>query len=273
MPRSLSITDIKTDEGLDITCMGNHRGQQVTLETISKNSITKSFWRDALGWRSLAHHERILPLLGIFEAESNLFLVSPFMSNETLTLMKWRSKQGRDVDVTEIHRLMREVAEGVAYIHSQGIVHGNLCGETILLSPDLDCKIADFGLTRYIAVDKKVDFSPHPNFTAPELFGMCATCTRQECNGCSQGDMNCIRTMRTDVYAFGCLYFAAFYDSVPFQGKESYPIMSIVTKGQRPSQSGAPIMEADIWNLIQKCWKQKPSLRPSMKAVEAKLLA
>jgi len=178
------------------------------------------------------------------------------MSNGTL--MKWRSEQALNVNALEIHRLMREVAEGVAYIHSQGIVHGNLCGETILLSSDLHCKIADFGLTSF-----------HQNFTAPELFGMCATCTRQECDGCNQGDMDCIRTTRTDVYAFGCLYFAVFYNSVPFQGKEFRQIMSIITAGQRPSQSGAPIMEADTWNLIQKCWKQRPSLRPSMKKVAA----
>lgn len=38
-------------------------------------------------WRSLSH-PYILPLLGIFEVESQLFLVSPFMKNGTLA--KWR---------------------------------------------------------------------------------------------------------------------------------------------------------------------------------------
>lgn len=46
-----------------------------------------------------------------------------------------------------------------------------------------------------------------------------------------------------------------------------------LTVGQRPSRSGALIVEANPWNLIQECWKQRPSLRPSMETVAAQLLA
>ncbi|KAF8643410.1 hypothetical protein AX14_009559 [Amanita brunnescens Koide BX004] len=62
-------------------------------------------------------------LLGIYEEGPLLFLVSPFMTNGALH--DWR-KQHVPVRVDEIQRLLLEVAEGVQYIHSEGIVHGDL---------------------------------------------------------------------------------------------------------------------------------------------------
>jgi hypothetical protein len=60
---------------------------------------------EAVAWRSLSHH-LILPLLGIYREESQLFLVSPFMVNGTLT--QWRGKRERGA--TEIHRMVRQPA-------------------------------------------------------------------------------------------------------------------------------------------------------------------
>ena len=68
-------------------------------------SLSKDFCREALAWRSLSH-KFILPLLGIFEEGSQLFLVSPFMANGTLT--EWRKKQDSgQIKIDEIHRLVR----------------------------------------------------------------------------------------------------------------------------------------------------------------------
>ena len=72
------------------------------IDSFGKDSLRTDFCREALAWRSLAHRF-ILPLLGVFEENSDLFLVSPFMPNGTLA--QWRSKQ--KPDVTEIHRLVR----------------------------------------------------------------------------------------------------------------------------------------------------------------------
>ena len=48
------------------------------------------------------------------------------------------------------------------------------------------------------------------NFVAPELFGMCTTCGSFDCDGCQRDEavQKRFKTMETDVYAFGCLYYA-----------------------------------------------------------------
>lgn len=127
LPRSLFITDIIT---LDVIGMGGfgrvfkgkYKMQHVALKVVDKShksvsilsfvlshylyiwkrSLRKDFCREALIWRSL-QHRFIIPLLGIYEEKSLLYLVSPFMTNGTLT--QWR--KNHPPIVPEIHRLVR----------------------------------------------------------------------------------------------------------------------------------------------------------------------
>ena len=83
------------------------------IDSFDKDSLIKDFCREAIAWRSFAHRH-IIPLLGIFEEKSQLFLVSPFMENGTL--IQWRRKQERSV--IEIHRMVRRpVFVSVEVIH------------------------------------------------------------------------------------------------------------------------------------------------------------
>ena len=47
------------------------------------------------------------------------------------------------------------------------------------------------------------------NFAAPELFGMCTTCGDPDCEELhdGKGEQHKTKTKKTDVYAFGCLYY------------------------------------------------------------------
>ena len=76
--------------------------QRCNANLFSQDSIEKDLIREALSWGSLSH-PFILPLLGIYEENSRLFLVSPFMANETLR--QWRKKHN-SIRIDEIHRLV-----------------------------------------------------------------------------------------------------------------------------------------------------------------------
>ncbi len=70
-------------------------------DSLGKGSVIEV--QRVIAWRSLMHR-RILPLLGIFEMKPQLFLVSPYMTNGTLT--QWREKN-QEPGVDEIHRMVR----------------------------------------------------------------------------------------------------------------------------------------------------------------------
>lgn len=84
-----------------------HQVREVPLssshtDSFAKNTLLADLCREALVWRSLSHRF-ILPLLGIYAAKSEVYLVSEFMSNGTIT--EWR-KDRAQLDVAEIHRLV-----------------------------------------------------------------------------------------------------------------------------------------------------------------------
>ena len=73
-----------------------------------------------------------------------------------------------------------------------------LCQDNILLDADLQVKIADFGLTRVLEATVTRWGALHFNFAAPELFGGFED---------DASDDVPARTQKSDVYAFGCLYY------------------------------------------------------------------
>ncbi|KAF8330498.1 kinase-like domain-containing protein [Amanita rubescens] len=267
IPKSLFVTDVKTAKmtvigigGFGRVFKGAYKGLPVALKVVDRghtnNSLSKDFCQEALTWKSLSHHF-ILPLLGIFEEGSQLFLVSPFMANGTLT--GWRKTQQEPIKINEIHRVvgllhMLEVAEGVKYLHSEGIVHGDLHGHNVLLNSEFHCQITDFGSTRHFeAIVTRSTTAFAINFVAPELFGMCTTC-----------DFCLIGALIQDLKQ-------TFFGSVPFHDKTDIQILRLVTNGKRPDRLESPRMEDDTWHLIQRCWESIPSKRSTIKDIAAAL--
>ncbi|KAF8690274.1 hypothetical protein AX14_003036 [Amanita brunnescens Koide BX004] len=276
MPGSLFLTDVKANTdiiaigGFGRVFKGEHKGQPVALKVLTRGhkngSLRKDSGREALAWRSLTKHRFILPLMGVFEDKLQLFLVLPFMANGTLS--EWR-KRNQAPPLGDIHNLILEVAEGLQHIHSEGIVHGDLRGENILLDANFHCQIADIGLTQNS--DAIITLSASAflfNYAAPELF------VTQ-----SEGDVvyedhdlqKGSKTVKTDIYAFGCLYYAIFFNTVPFQGKYEYQIMRLVTSGGRPRRLESPRMDNSTWTIIQSCWRNNPVLRPAIEDIRTQM--
>ncbi|KAJ7762210.1 kinase-like domain-containing protein [Mycena metata] len=154
--------------------------------------IRLKFCREALLWKDL-HHPHILPFIGI-DRESfpaSLCMVSPWLEHGTVL------KYLNDHDRQNVDKLLFEVAQGLEYLHSHNIVHGDLRGSNILVNKDWSACLADFGLSGFSdggstgQTSSKRAGSAYwmaPELLAPEQFGTKFS-----------------RTQASDVYAFGCV--------------------------------------------------------------------
>jgi serine/threonine-protein kinase len=94
-------------------------------------------------------HPHILPLLTAGGREDVRYHITPYLSSETLGACLRREGT---LPPPEAVRLLRELADAVAYAHGHGVVHRDIKPENILLSGG-HAVLADFGIARALAAD------------------------------------------------------------------------------------------------------------------------
>ena len=87
-------------------------------------------------------HPHILPVLAAGAKDGLMYYVMPFIAGESL---RHKLDFEKILPVVEACRLLREVADALAYAHEQGVVHRDLKPENILLQGN-HAILADFGI-------------------------------------------------------------------------------------------------------------------------------
>ncbi|KAJ7504391.1 kinase-like domain-containing protein [Mycena galericulata] len=175
------------------------QGRDVALKRIrvfqrdsARHKIRQRFCREALLWQRL-DNPYVLPFTGI-DAESFpsfLCMVSPWMHHGTI--LKHLQENGN----ANVERRLFEIAQGLAYLHSQDIIHGDLRGSNILVDDDWHACLADFGLAVFSDATAATHTSHHGGsvrWMSPELH------YPQSC-----GLETFKRTFASDVYSFACV--------------------------------------------------------------------
>jgi translation initiation factor 2-alpha kinase 4 len=96
-------------------------------------------------------------------------------------------------DMKRIWKLFREIVEGLAYIHEQGLIHRDLKPVNVFLSSDDHVKIGDFGLAT-TSMTRGLTGTPHVTpLTTPHHGGPGALVTPHAGHGNRENDANPLR--------------------------------------------------------------------------------
>ncbi|KAJ7689663.1 kinase-like domain-containing protein, partial [Mycena rosella] len=150
---------------------------------------------ETLVWNRL-HHPSILPFLGIDDKtfHPHVCLISPLLKNKTI--MAYRAEKGPQN--ISIPKLILEITEGLQYLHSESIVHGDLHKGNILIDDEGHVKLIDFGLAYLVGETTTMtgvaDASGAIAYKAPELYSLC------------DGDLQ-KKSAQTDVFAFASVCY------------------------------------------------------------------
>ncbi|CAG2168053.1 unnamed protein product [Oppiella nova] len=117
--------------------------------------------------RLVAGHPYIIELHDVFESNTYVFLVFELCKNgelfDYLTSVVALSEK-------KTKAIMKQLFEGLHYIHSNNVVHRDLKPENILLDDNYNIKISDFGFARLISPKERLyDLCGTPGYLAPEL--------------------------------------------------------------------------------------------------------
>ncbi|KAJ6459552.1 kinase-like domain-containing protein, partial [Mycena sanguinolenta] len=215
--------------------------------------IRLRFCREALVWTQL-HHPNILPCFGIDgdSFPSSLCMVSPWMEHGTV--LNYLNEHGRDI----VDKFLYEIAQGLEYLHSCNIVHGDLRGTNILINADWSACLADFGLSIFSDSTSSMTSNRGGSlyWMAPELLDP------------DRLQDKFLRTPASDIYAFGCVCFELYTGRPPFANFPEPGALMKILKGERPERpSGLPVMTDSFWQHVTTYWTDNPSARPETKIV------
>ena len=151
-----------------------------------------------------------------------------------------------------------EVALGMQYLHSRGVIHGDLKGLNILVDEHRRPRIMDFGFSvvRTLTTISRTAAPPTAGtlrWMAPERL------------------LHGKQTEAGDVYSFAMVVFEVLSDGgIPFQHLPDSSVTDIVgVKKLRPERpEDCP---QNVWGLVERCWNDDPSKRPSFASLSVDL--
>ncbi|KDN47928.1 hypothetical protein RSAG8_03348, partial [Rhizoctonia solani AG-8 WAC10335] len=204
---------------------------------------------------SKCNHPGVLEVLGFALSEGSILLISPWMQNGSLTthLMSYSTCDRLQFCI--------DLASTVEYLHGEGIVHGDIKGDNVILSETGGIRLGDFGsatLASYLTLCFTRTSSQLPftfRFAAPEILH----------------ETSETHTVKSDVYSLGMQILTG---TPPYAGMSDMkalikalgnippprPMFDGILQNQRASDS--------LWSLLLRCWDHDPNLRPTAREVK-----
>jgi eukaryotic-like serine/threonine-protein kinase len=224
------------------------QGVHVALKTIlphiaDEPALRQRFEREVLSAREVSH-PNLCPIYDIFHCQEPapdfLFLTMKLLPGETLAA---RLRSTTPIAIAEGLAILKQMAAGLAAIHSAGIVHRDIKPNNIMLDgagSNVRLYITDFGLARAHEAEPSLSgtglIAGTPNYIAPELY------------------LGQAPSQATDLFAFGVVLHQVFTGQKPVVSPDG----ASVSIHPRLNASGLPPL---CTQLIVECLNRDPKRR------------
>ena len=174
-------------------------------------------------------HPNIVPIYDYAEHEGRPYLVMKFIEGETL---KARLARG-PVEAKEISDVVESVGAALAYAHKRGILHRDVKPSNVLLTPEGQIYLADFGLAR-------IAQSGESTLTSDMILGTPQYISPEQALGKKDLDEG------TDIYSFGVMLYELMVGKVPFSADTPFSVIHdhIYTPLPMPRQVNPNVSES-----------------------------
>ncbi|MFN8572027.1 MAG: protein kinase [Gemmatimonadaceae bacterium] len=227
--------------------------QRMVAVKVLRDDLTASlgkerFLREIAIAASLTH-PHVLPLHDSGEAAGRLYYVMPYVDGPSL-----REKLRHDgrLPIADAVRVLRDVADAMAYAHKRGVVHRDLKPENVMLA-ERHALVTDFGVAKALTEAT----GQHVLTTAGVALGTPAYMSPEQ----ATADPNIDH--RSDIYAFGVMAYELLIGRTPFAGSSPQEVLAahVGIPAAPVSQHRASIPPA-LAELVMRCLEKSPADRP-----------
>ncbi|XP_020215565.1 mitogen-activated protein kinase kinase kinase 3 [Cajanus cajan] len=145
-----------------------------------------------------------------------------------------------------IQNYTRQIVSGLAYLHGRNTVHRDIKGANILVDPNGEIKLADFGMAKHInSSASMLSFKGSPNWMAPEVV--------MNTNGYS---------LPVDIWSLGCTIIEMATSKPPWSHYEG--VAAIFKIGNSKDMPEIPEhLSNEAKSFIKLCLQRDPLARPT----------
>ena len=196
-------------------------------------------------------HPNIVQYLGCERKEYSISIFLEYISGGSVG--SCLRKHGK-FEENLVSSLTRQTLDGLAYLHTEGVLHRDLKADNILLDIDGTCKISDFGIS------KKTDNiygNDITNSMQGSVFWMAPEVIRSQGQGYSA---------KVDIWSLGCVVLEMFAGRRPWSKEEAigaiYKLGSLNQAPPIPDDVSSTISAAAVGFMLD-CFTIDPSDRPT----------
>ncbi|KAG9395170.1 serine/threonine protein kinae HT1-like [Carpediemonas membranifera] len=257
-PEKITETEVIAAGGFGSVSRAVYKDQVVCIK-----KLHEAFQADATSMNEFAReaktlvelsHPNVLKFLGATVKLPAIYIVTEFCALGSLTEYVERLRRQGRLTPVELLDLVIEAADGLAFIHSRGIVHRDIKPDNFFVSVEekvrknrIRVKVGDLGLAVNNTTKTMTNIGTM-GFAAPELL--------------QRGDYD----QKADVFSFAMTIYALFSEELPFASEKSaFSAMKKINDGIRPEPRRTLTAYPALMDVVTKLWDQEPKNRPTMK--------
>uniref|UniRef100_T1JCE3 Serine/threonine-protein kinase PLK4 n=1 Tax=Strigamia maritima TaxID=126957 RepID=T1JCE3_STRMM len=207
-------------------------GVDIAIKAIDKKFIVAKGYENRVAQEIKIHsqlrHPSILEFYHYFEDPDYVYIMLELCHNGEI--QRHMKMNGRPFNEDETRRLMAQIVEGLLYLHKNNIIHRDLSLANLLLTENMDVKIADFGLSTQLREpdERHLTLCGTPNYISPEV------ATRS-----SHG-------LEADVWSLGCMFYTMLVGKPPFDMKGTKNTLNRVASAKFSIPSTLSVEATDL---------------------------
>ncbi|KAF0694031.1 Aste57867_15054 [Aphanomyces stellatus] len=238
----------------EMTC--NTTGAKFAGKIVKKQSLEKPKARIKFSSEIRIHqmllHPQVVQFQHYFEDDANCYLLLELCQNQSLSDLLRRRKRLAE---HEVRYYIKQLVDGIAYLHSQCVIHRDLKLSNLFLTHDMQLKIGDFGLASLLdsREEKRKTMCGTPNYIAPEILN---------------GHHNNGHSFEVDIWSAGVVMYTLLVGKPPFETKDvknTYKLIRAIDYTFPPHISISSSAKSLIMDVLQK----DPTRRPTLAAILA----
>ncbi|KNE70422.1 serine/threonine protein kinase [Allomyces macrogynus ATCC 38327] len=242
------------EKALNLLAVTSYDFDKLDEEILGCGGFSQLVAKEACIWNSL-RHLHVLLLLGVLLKSNPPFLVMLLMEGGDLTAYS-RGKLPH-----EHLWLLHEVAQGMVYLHSKNILHGDLKGNNVLVDGFGRAQVANFGQLRTLSMASRALMFKNGSvgnvrWIGPERYKRKAQ-----------------YRLELDVFAFAMVIYEVVVGNMPFFEEHDLDVnKDWIKDGDCPNApTESPSYSPKLWALVDHCWAHDWTMRPTFTAIVTEL--